>query len=138
MRTILAALTLSVLAVSGAANAQTMGYADAIAMLSKQCGGDISKYCSKAVLANFEITDCLVKNQSKLSGSCQGSLVTAVQNIQARTAAQQAAGEVCKTDAARLCKLTVPGQGHILRCLLKAEPSVSAKCNAAITNAGWR
>ncbi|UOM34896.1 hypothetical protein [Acuticoccus sp. I52.16.1] len=138
MRTILLSLVLGLLAASGAANAQTIGYADAIAILTKQCGSDVAKYCSKASLANDGITNCLAQNQDKISNACATTVVQVVQSLDAREAAEAAAPKVCATDARRLCKLTKGGQGHLLQCLLKAEPSVSAQCNAAITNAGWR
>ncbi len=138
MRTFLLSLVLSVLAAGGAAQAQTIGYADAISILSKQCGSDVGKYCASAQLANDGITRCLADHQSNLSNTCATALVQVVQSLDAREAAEAAAPKVCATDAARLCKLTKSGQGRQLHCLLKAERSVSAKCNAAITNAGWR
>lgn len=138
MRKIIFGTALGVLALTGTAQAQTIGYADAIAILAKQCGSDIGKYCAKAPLANSGTITCLGEHRSKVSSSCAGAVVEVVAALQARNQAQRDADEVCKNDARRLCKLTQPGRGHILRCLLKAEPSVSNACNTAITNAGWR
>ena len=52
--------------------------------------------------------------------------------------AQKEVLKVCRGDAARRCQGVVQSDGHILDCLLKAASTVSKKCNAAITNAGWR
>lgn len=120
------------------AQTQTMGFAEAIKILSNSCGQDIEKYCSNAQLANFGITDCLEQNSSKLSAQCNSDRVTVVQEIRARLAAQAAVAEVCRGDAARKCPSTKRGQGYTLQCLLKAERTVGEKCNAAITAAGWR
>jgi hypothetical protein len=59
-------------------------------------------------------------------------------SIQQRQQAQASVFKVCRDDAARRCEGVVPGEAHILNCLLKASRSVSTKCNTAITEAGWR
>lgn len=120
------------------ANAQTIGYAQAIDILAKSCGGDIQKYCSNATLANFAINDCLAQNRAKLSNQCATDIAQVRQSLEARASAQASAEKVCATDIRRLCPMTKPGRGHILNCLIKAERSASKACNTAITNAGWR
>ncbi|MBJ3774865.1 hypothetical protein [Acuticoccus mangrovi] len=122
----------------GSAKADTVGYADAIKILSRDCGKDIERYCATATLANYGVGRCLKENQGKISGQCATSLVQVTQSIEARRAAQQSADQVCNRDIQRLCPMTKRGRGYTLQCLLKAQPSVSEKCNAAITNAGWR
>jgi len=139
MRQLIFALTAGVLlATTPSAIAQTVGFADAIKILSASCGKDIESYCKSATLANNEIMQCLDKNQAKVSQKCNADRVTVVSLIQARLAAQAAAPKICERDAAQYCKGVKPGAGHILRCLLKAQPSVSEKCNTAIDLAGYR
>lgn len=122
----------------GTAQAQTIGYADAISILQRSCGSDISRYCSKAHLANFEVTRCLADHQSSISSQCATDLSRVNQSLQARIAAQNSVEQICATDVRRRCPMTKPGRGHVLQCLLKAERTVSNACNTAITNAGWR
>lgn len=122
----------------GQSQAQTIGYAQAIQIMAKDCGSDIDKFCKNATLANFGIGRCLDENRARLSNQCATTIPQVRASLQARAEAQAAAPQICRNDIRRLCPLTERGQGHILRCMLKAEPSVSAKCNAAITNAGWR
>ncbi|TYC54175.1 hypothetical protein FMN50_13295 [Rhodobacterales bacterium] len=120
------------------AGAQTVGFAEAIKMLSASCGKDIETYCKSATLANNGITQCLEQNQSKVSQKCNADRIVVISLIQERLAAQAAAPKECERDARQYCKGVAPGAGHLLRCLLKAEPSVSKKCNTAIDLAGYR
>ena len=121
---------------AGPAAAQTIGFAEAIDILARACGNDIERHCRTANLANNEIGRCLA--QSNVTPQCGDVLVRVRTSIAARMEAQASAERVCDRDIQRLCRMTRPGRGHILRCLLTAERSVSAACNAAITNAGWR
>ncbi|WP_417667914.1 hypothetical protein [Roseibium sp.] len=118
--------------------AQTVGFADAIKILSASCGKDIDTYCKSANLGNNEIGACLDKNQSKISAQCQTDRVRVSALLEARMAAQAAAPKICDADIRQLCKLVKKGSGHVLRCLLKAERAVSKKCNQAIDFAGYR
>ncbi|MEE4013292.1 hypothetical protein V1T76_14575 [Roseibium sp. FZY0029] len=139
MRRLIFAFTTGLMLVAApAAFAQTVGYADAIKILAASCGKDIESYCKSATLANNGITQCLEKNQSKLSAKCNSDRLVVISLIQARLAAQAEAPKLCQRDAAQYCKGVKAGAGHLLRCLLKAQPSVSEKCNTAIDLAGYR
>jgi len=126
------------LCVSSAAFSQTVGFADAIKILAASCGKDIKAHCQSASLANNGIMTCLEKNQSKVSEKCNADRVVVIGLIQARLAAQAEVAKICNRDMAQYCKGVKPGAGHMLRCLLKAQPSVSNKCNTAIDLAGYR
>lgn len=138
MKSLFAAAVLAVMTIVSPAGAQTVGYAEAIDILSESCGADINRYCKNATLANWGIGDCLNRNRANISQQCAANLVAVQQSLDAREAAQQNAMKACNRDVQRLCKLVKPGRGHILNCLLTAERSVSDRCNQAITNAGWR
>jgi hypothetical protein len=119
------------------AAAQTIGYAEAIDILAGSCGEDILKHCKGINLGGGRVEGCLM-DSPKVSQVCKVDLVRVQQLLAARAAAQAAVGEICNRDAQQFCKMTKPGKGHILNCLLKAAPSVSANCNAAIDAAGYR
>lgn len=121
---------------SAPALAQTVGYAEAIDILAKACGQDIQRHCASARLANNGITRCLAQND--VPPQCGNALAQVRNSLRARQEAQASAERVCDRDIQRLCNMVQRGRGHVLRCLLKAEPSVSQRCNQAITNAGWR
>lgn len=133
-------LLITLAGLAGPVAAQTIGYADAITLLARSCGADIEKYCAKAHLANFEIGRCLQQNEARISGTCAVDMVRVANALEARAQAQASIVKVCNRDIQKLCppKFVKPGNGHILQCLLKAQPSVSKNCNAAITNAGYR
>ncbi len=119
------------------AAAQTIGYAQAIDILADSCGQDILKHCKGINLGGGRIEGCLTESP-KVSQTCKVDLVRVQGLLAARAAAQAAVSQICNRDAQQFCKLTKPGKGNILNCLLKAAPSVSANCNAAIDAAGYR
>ncbi|WP_150526331.1 hypothetical protein [Roseibium sediminis] len=121
-----------------AANAQTVGFAEAIKILSSSCGKDIETYCKSANLGNNEIGSCLENNKSKVSDQCNVDRARVSALLEARFAAQAAVPKVCERDSRQYCKGMKPGSGHILKCLLKAEKVVGKDCNQAIDWAGYR
>ena len=126
------------LSLTAAGRAATISYADAVTLLANNCGADINKLCKGVNLGNNRIRDCLAQNSAQVSQQCSTTLASVLTSIQARQNAQASVMKVCRDDAARKCEGVVKGDAHILSCLLKASRTVSAKCNAAITDAGWR
>jgi hypothetical protein len=122
-------------AFAGAAQAQTISFADAMTVLARDCGADVKKFCNGLNLGNNEIRNCLEGH--KVSPQCTASLASVTASIEQRLAAQASAFKVCATNANQHCK-GVKGEVHILQCLIKTERIDSAKCNQAITDAGWR
>jgi sialic acid synthase SpsE len=119
------------------AHAEPISYADAVTTLSKDCGADIKKLCSGLNLGNNRIADCLHQNAAKVSPTCTSSLASVSASIQQREQAQAAYSKVCAHDIAQRCR-GIKGDGYILGCLIKTQKLVTGKCNAAITDAGWR
>lgn len=122
---------------AGTAQAQTISFADAVSLLAKECGSDIKKHCRGVSLGNNAVQACLAKNAGKVSSACTTTLNEVTASIALRLAAQQSVMKVCDGSARQFCK-GVKGEAHILQCLLKTEKVDSAKCNQAITDAGWR
>jgi hypothetical protein len=127
-----------VLALSGTAQAATISFADAMSVMARDCGKDVQAHCKGVPLANNAVGACLIQNQAKVSPTCIATLAVVTASLQERLAAQKTVLKVCQGDAARRCQGVVQSDGHILDCLLKAANHVSKKCNAAITDAGWR
>ena len=123
---------------SGAGQAATISYADAMTVLARDCGADVKKFCKGLNLGNGAIRNCLVENQAKVSPVCTASLAAVAASIQTRLAAQASVAKICRADASRRCQGVVQGEAYILDCLVKAADHVTKKCNAAITDAGWR
>jgi hypothetical protein len=123
---------------AGQASAATISFADAMTVMARDCGADVSKHCKGVPLANNGVGNCLIQNQAKVTPVCIATLAAVRTSLAERLQAQHDALKVCRGDAARRCQGVVQTDGHILECLLKAANHVSKKCNAAITNAGWR
>lgn len=127
----------SLLAWAGASQAQTISYADAMTVLAQDCGADIKKFCKGLNLGNNQIRNCLEGNQAQVSPQCMSTLASVTASIELRLAAQASVFKVCAGNAKQHCKGVV-GEVHILQCLIKTEHIDNAKCNQAITDAGWR
>lgn len=119
-------------------NAQTMSYSEAITAFATACGADIQKHCASVPLNEGKLFGCLRSKEASLSGGCKATAAATVASLDRRAAAQDAALQLCAGDIRRLCKEYDPGNGRYLRCLQKFESQVSAPCNQAITDAGWR
>lgn len=120
------------------AMAQTIGYADAIKILSSSCGKDINTHCKNVNLGENRIGACLAQNASKISNQCKADSVRVYQLLELRYQAQQQVAQICDRDIQARCNLVKPGSGRVLRCLLKAQKTVSKTCNQAIDAAGYR
>lgn len=123
------------LACTGITQAQTISYADAMSLLSKDCGADVKKFCKGLNLGNNEIRNCL--EGQPVSSECTATLASVTASIERRLAAQASVFKICASNANQHCKGVV-GEVHILQCLIKTERIDSAKCTQAITDAGWR
>jgi len=137
-RLTLGAVTAAFLIFAGGAQAATVSFADAMSIMARDCGKDVQTYCKGVPLANNGVGQCLVQNQAKVSPVCIQTLAAVRASLAARIAAQDDVIKVCRGDANRRCQGVVNSDAHTLDCLLKAANHVSKKCNAAITNAGWR
>jgi hypothetical protein len=125
----------------GAANvsvAQTIGYADAIDRLAVACGKDIQTYCKGLNLGNNRIRNCLTANDAKVSAQCKSGYANAYAMLEKRAAAQASVAKICDRDIQRLCSGVQAGDGNVLECILRAQRTVSAQCNQAVTDAGYR
>lgn len=131
-------LTFACLSLTPSAHAQTVGFADAIRILVQSCGNDINAHCKSASLANNEIIQCLQSKASRVSTGCLQDVSKVQMLLQARFAAQAAVPQLCDRDIQQRCNMVKAGSGNVLRCILKAENTVSAKCNQAIDAAGYR
>lgn len=119
------------------AKAETVSYADAMTMLSRDCGADVKKFCSGINLGNGQLADCLEGHRTRVSPQCVSTMTAVISSIERRLTAQASVFKICASNAATHCRGVV-GEVHVLQCLIKTERIDSANCNQAITDAGWR
>jgi outer membrane protein OmpA-like peptidoglycan-associated protein len=125
------------IACTGPANAQTIGFADAFSQLSISCGKDIEKYCKKVNLGGGRVQQCLSQNQASVSAGCKANMAGMVAQLQKRAAARVAVGRVCEGDIQRFCAGIQPGDGNLLECFAKVKRNIGAQCRQAVTDAGY-
>jgi hypothetical protein len=130
-------LFILVLVAPSLASAETMSFEDATAILGKSCGKDIDSNCRGVNLDSNRLKDCLTRNQDSVSAQCKADYGRAFDAIQKRIAARVAVPKACEREASKLCGLQ-KGDGKALDCILTATRGVSAKCNQAIGEAGYR
>lgn len=126
-----------VLTGASAASAQTMSFEQAAVALLNSCGKDINQYCKDVNLGSGQMRNCLNSN-AKVSNACKAEWGRVADAVQKRAEARVNVLKVCSGDAQRLCGGVQAGDGQILDCMITARQSVSAKCNQAITDAGYR
>lgn len=130
-------LTLLIVAPS-VALAETMSFEEAAAILGTSCGKDIDAYCRGVNLGSDRLKACLLRNQDSVSPQCKADYVRVFIAVKQRAEARASIAKICERDMLKLCPGVQKGDGNLLDCMLTAKRAVSAKCNQAITDAGYR
>lgn len=130
-------LILPIAAVWSSASAETVRFEDAAGILGTSCARDIDANCRGVNLDVVRLKDCLARNQDTMSAQCKADYGRAFDAIQKRVAARAAVRKMCDRELAKLCG-GVQEAGSALECVLTATRGVSAKCNQAIGEAGYR
>ncbi len=125
------------LAAPSLALAETMNFGDAAAVLGKSCGKDIDANCRGVNFDSTRLKDCLYRNQDSVSAQCKADYSGAFEAIQKRVAARAAVPKMCQREIAKLCGGAQKEVSRYLECLM-TTPGVSARCNQAIGDAGYR
>jgi outer membrane protein OmpA-like peptidoglycan-associated protein len=115
----------------------TMSFGDAAAMLGKSCGADVSATCRGVNLDAVRLKDCLYKNQDVMSAQCKADYPKALDAIQKHIAARANVGRQCEYEIVKKCHGKGKEAFKSLDCLL-ATPAVSARCEQAIGDAGYK
>ena len=121
---------------TGAAVAQTVGYAEAIDQFSIGCRPDIDKFCKKTDLGGGRMLQCLDQNQAGVSASCKASIIALRVNMQKRAAARVSVMRVCDADIQRLCAGIQAGDGNLLECFFKVRRNMSSQCQKMLPMQG--
>ena len=120
------------------ASAQTISFEEAYDKIARACGADVGKHCAGVPLGGGAVMACLQAKQAEISAGCKATVMQAFASVQKRMQAQASVRKICSADIARRCPGVVQHDGYVLSCVLKASRVVSASCNQAITDAGWR
>jgi OmpA-OmpF porin, OOP family len=118
-------------------NAQTIGYAEAVGRVATSCGADIDKFCKKSDLGGGRVQQCLDQNQASVSPQCKVTVVELAALLKKRALARASVARICDADIRRLCAGIQSGDGNLMECFYKARRNVSAKCQQAVSDAGF-
>src|SRR5260370_969370 len=111
------------------APAETIRFEDSTAKLGASCCG--------VNLDSIRLKDCLVRNEDSMSAQCKTDYARAFEAIQKRVAARAAVRKLCERELVKLCGGVQKDDSNALECILTATRGVSAKCNQAISEAGF-
>jgi hypothetical protein len=81
--------------------AETMSFGDAVAMLAKGCGTEITSYCRGVNLDSTRLKECLSRNQDVTSPTCKSTYLQAVDAINKRIAARVTVANACTRGSSR-------------------------------------
>ena len=140
LRWMVMASVMSVVAAPAFAQAPTEAQREAI---KTDCRNDYIAHCSSIPPGGEASLQCLAKNMSSLSGTCQA----AVRAVQAPAAAPTTlvlrrmlpreelfvTRSACAADIGTLCQGVVPGGGRIMQCLSARSASLSPACRDVLT-----
>lgn len=123
---------------SDTASAQTMSYAQAGAMIARNCGPSINRFCSHVNIGTGQMIPCLESHRNQVPAQCFRDFQTARNEIAQRQAAQAGIFRACEASARQLCPGVQPGDAYILTCLNKAQRLLRPNCRQALRDAGWQ
>lgn len=86
------------------------------------CKEDLLMFCSTIRSGNLQKIQCLLENESDLSGVCKDTLKSSLNKM------KESGSNECKKDVQEYCRWVIPGGGRILKCLLKNESKLSDGC----------
>ena len=131
-------LLILLIAASPPAFSETMSFESAATILGASCGKDIDANCLGVNLDPNRLKECLASNQDTVSPQCKADYSRAFDAIQKRAAARATVPKMCEREKQKLCADAQGAAGSPLECLLGLSRGVSAKCNQAIHEAGYR
>lgn len=129
---------LLLVATAGTASAQTMSYAGAGALIARNCGPSINKFCANVNIGTGEMMPCLRRNQNQVPAACFNDFQLAQREIAQRLAAQANVFKACEASTRQFCPGVKPGDAYILNCLNKAQRMLRPACRQALRDAGWQ
>ena len=130
-------LIAALLAAPSWAVAETMSFGDAVAMLAKGCGTEITSYCRGVNLDSNRLKECLSRNQDVTSAQCKATYLQVFDAIQKRIAARVTVANACTREIVKTCHGSTKETSKSVPCLMTAS-GVSRNCTQAMTDAGYR
>ena len=119
------------------AAAETISFGGAAALLAKSCAAEIDANCRGVNLDSTRMKECLTRNQDVLAPQCRSDYLRVFDAIQKRIAARAGVANACAREIVKLCAGSTKETSKSVACLMTA-PGVSARCQQAVGDAGYR
>ena len=131
------AFVLIALAAPSLTAAQSISFGSAAGLLAKSCAAEIDANCRGVNLDSTRMKECLTRNQDALSQQCRSDYLRVFDAIQKRIAARAGVANACAREIVKLCAGSTKETSKSVACLMTA-PGVSARCQQAVGDAGYR
>ena len=117
--------------------AQSISFGSAAGLLAKSCAAEIDANCRGVNLDSTRMKECLTRNQDVLAPQCRSDYLRVFDAIQKRIAARAGVANACAREIVKLCAGSTKETSKSVACLMTA-PGVSARCQQAVGDAGYR
>ncbi len=115
---------------------ETMSFADAAALIAKNCGAEITANCRGVNLDSNRLKECLSRNRDVMSPQCKAGYLQGFEAIQKRIAARVTVANSCAREIVKLCSGSTKETSKAVPCLTTAN--VNRNCAQALVDAGYR
>ena len=109
---------------------------DLIEAISRDCKGEIARYCGNVSPGVSRILACLYAHNDKLTAACGFVLIDGSAELDRTIANLAVVVKGCRTDLKAYCSKVRPGESRLMDCLSENKDKVSAGCKEALKSGG--
>ncbi len=120
----------------GVLSDRAVGQKDLVETISRDCQGEIARYCVSVSPGRSRMLACLYAYSDKLTASCGLALIDGAPELDRTIANLSLVAKGCGDDLRAYCSKVRPGEGRLLNCLNENRDRVSAQCKDALKAGG--
>jgi hypothetical protein len=102
------------------------------------CREELNAYCKDVTPGEGRVLSCLYAFQDKVSPKCESAIYNSLEQLQKTVNDLIYAVNKCQADLQIHCNDIEPGEGRLLECLNSYEDKISASCNQALIDIGYK
>jgi len=135
---LMVALLMVALPAFAAGDPLAKGVQEALDTFTEGCQQELTTFCKDVKPGEGRIIACLYAFQDRLTPKCEFAFYDSVSQLDKTLSSLSYAIGECKDDLKKHCADVKPGEGRLLDCINKNEAKVSARCSAALKDAGLK
>ncbi len=120
----------------GLLSAPALAEKDLVESISRDCRGEIARYCGSISPGRSRMLACLYAHSDKLTAVCGLALIDGAPELDRTIANLSLVAKGCGNDLRAYCSKVSPGEGRMLDCLNKNSDRVSGQCKEALKAGG--